>query len=75
MKATKSPPTPKQPDDAFAAVLSMRRLADKLEQKAVVEALKQGWTWAKIAEALNISKQAAHKRHAAFVKLKQQKSV
>ena len=68
MKATKSPPTPKQPNDAFAAVLSMRRLADKLEQKAVVEALKQGWTWSKIAQALDISKQAAHKRHAAFIK-------
>jgi DNA-binding NarL/FixJ family response regulator len=68
MKSAKAPPSPKQPDDAFAAVLSMRRLADKLEQKAVVEALKQGWTWAKIADALNITKQAAHKRHAAFVK-------
>lgn len=68
MKATKSPPTPKQPNDAFAAVLSMRRLADKLEQKAVVEALKQGWTWSKIAQALDVSKQAAHKRHAAFIK-------
>ncbi len=68
MKSKKSPPSPKQPEDAFAAVLSMRRLADKLEQKAVVEALKQGWTWAKIAEALDVSKQAAHKKHAAFVK-------
>lgn len=70
MKNTKSPPSPKQPDDAFAAVLSMRRLADKLEQKAVLEALKQGWTWSKIARALDISKQAAHKRHATFVKSK-----
>ncbi len=75
MKATKSPPSPKQPNDAFAAVISMRRLADKLEQKAVVEALKQGWTWVEIAKALNISKQAAHKRHAALVKLKQQQRV
>ena len=68
MISQKSPPSPKQPDDAFAAVLSMRRLADKLEQKTVVEALKQGWTWAKIASALDITKQAAHKRHAALVK-------
>lgn len=68
MTSTKIPPSPKQPNDAFAAVLSMRRLADKLEQKAVVEALKQGWTWSKIAQALDISKQAAHKRHAAFIK-------
>ncbi len=70
MKNAKAPPSPKQPEDAFAAVLSMRRLADKLEQKAVVEALKQGWTWAKIAQALDVSKQAAHKRHAVFVKQK-----
>jgi DNA-binding NarL/FixJ family response regulator len=68
MKSKKSPPSPKQPEDAFAAVLSMRRLADKLEQKAVLEALKQGWTWSKIAQALDVSKQAAHKKHAAFVK-------
>jgi DNA-binding NarL/FixJ family response regulator len=68
MKNTKTPPSIKQPDDAFVAVLSMRRLADKLERKTVVEALKQGWTWSKIAQALDISKQAAHKRHAMFVK-------
>ena len=68
MKTMKAPPSPKQPDDAFAAVLAMRRLANKLEQKAVVEALKQGWTWSRIAEALAISKQAAHKRHAASIK-------
>jgi DNA-binding NarL/FixJ family response regulator len=70
MKRIKAPPSSKQPEDAFAAVLSMRRLADKLEQKAVIEALKQGWTWAKIAQALDISKQAAHNRHAVFVKQK-----
>ena len=68
MKSTKAPPSPKQKDDAFAAILSMRKLADKLEQKTVLEALKQGWTWENIAQALSISKQAAHKRHAAFVK-------
>ena len=68
MKSTKSPPSPKQPQDAFAAILAMRALANKLEQKTVLEALKQGWTWEKIAKALNISKQAAHKKHSAFVK-------
>lgn len=68
MKSTKSPPSPKQPQDAFAAILAMRALANKLEQKTVLEALKQGWTWSKIAQALDISKQAAHKRHAAFIK-------
>lgn len=68
MQKVKAPPSPKQPDDALAAVLAMRALADKLEQKAVVEAIKQGWTWARIAEALNVSKQAAHKKYADIVK-------
>ena len=46
----------------------MRILTNKLERKTVKEAIKQGWTWAKIAEALDVTKQAAHKRHAAFIK-------
>ncbi|PCI58524.1 MAG: hypothetical protein COB34_05085 [Methylophilaceae bacterium] len=68
MVSTKSPPSPKQPEDAFAAIASMRILTNKLERKTVKEAIKQGWTWAKIAEALDVTKQAAHKRHAAFIK-------
>jgi DNA-binding NarL/FixJ family response regulator len=48
--------------------MAMRKMADKLEQKAVIEAIKQGWTWAQIAEALDITKQAAHKRHAKLIK-------
>lgn len=69
MKKVKAPPSPKQPNDALAAVLAMRALADKLEQKAVIEAIKQGWTWSRIAEALAVSKQAAHKKYAAIVKV------
>ena len=68
MAIPSSPPNPNQPKDAFAAIASMRRLADKLERNTVKEAILQGWTWAQIAEALNITKQAAHKRHAAFIK-------
>lgn len=60
--------TSKLPEDAFAAVASMRRLADRLERKTVKEAIAKGWTWAKIAEALDITKQAAHKRHAKHIK-------
>ena len=68
MPASKSPPSHKQPEDALAAVMSMRRLAEKLERKAVIEAIKQGWTWLQVAEALDITKQAAHKRHASAIK-------
>ena len=48
-------------------MVALRLLADKLELQATQEALRQGWTWAEIAEALGISKQAAHKRLAAVV--------
>jgi DNA-binding NarL/FixJ family response regulator len=68
MDTPKPPSNPIVPNDAFASVISMRRLANKLERKAVIEAIKQGWTWAQIAEALEITKQAAHKRHANFIK-------
>jgi DNA-directed RNA polymerase specialized sigma24 family protein len=68
MKYTKSLPHPSQPEDAFAAVTSLRMVADKLERSAVREALLQGWTWAQIAKAFGITRQAAHKRHAVFIK-------
>ena len=51
-----------QPAEALAAVVALRRMADNLERRAVAHALSQGWTWADVAEALGITKQAAHKR-------------
>ncbi len=68
MPYTKSLPQPNKPEDAFAAVSSLRMVANKLERNTVREAVKQGWTWAQIAQALDITRQAAHKRHAAFIK-------
>jgi len=38
-----------------------------LEHNSVKEAVEQGWSWSKIAGALGLSKQAAHKRHAADI--------
>ena len=58
---------PEEPGDALAAVLALRLLADQLERKAVRKAVAQGWSWAQIAEALGVSRQAAHKKHAAMV--------
>jgi DNA-directed RNA polymerase specialized sigma24 family protein len=55
-------PPPEEPADAFAAVVALRRLAASLERSAVDEALSQGWTWAQIGSALDLSAQAAHKR-------------
>ena len=58
----KSLPASNDPEAALAAVVALRHAADKLEQRAVKAALEQGWSWSQIAEALGISKQAAHKR-------------
>ncbi len=52
------------PSAAFAAVIALRRLADRMEREAVDEATARGWTWQQMAQALGVSRQAAHKRHA-----------
>ena len=57
-------PDPADPDAALAAVVALRRLADRLELASVQHAIDQGWTWTQIAEALGVTRQAAHKRHA-----------
>jgi DNA-binding NarL/FixJ family response regulator len=57
-------PSADDPATALAAVVALRRLAERLERAAVAEAIRQGWTWAQIAEALGVTRQAAHKRHA-----------
>ena len=55
-------PSPEEPEAALAAVVALRRLANQLERQAVEHALRQGWTWAHIGQALGISAQAAHKK-------------
>ena len=59
---TKSLPSPSDPAEALAAVVALRLMADRLERKAVEAALRQEWSWSQIAEALGVSKQAAHRR-------------
>jgi hypothetical protein len=51
------------PDDGLRAVLALRELADRLEDEHVARAISQGWSWARIAEALNVTRQAVHKKH------------
>jgi DNA-directed RNA polymerase specialized sigma24 family protein len=46
------------------AVLALRRLLESLEALQVDNARRQGWSWQEIAEALGVSKQAVHKKHA-----------
>ncbi len=57
-------PSADEPAEALAAVVSLRRLAEQLERAAVARAIEQGWTWAQVAEALGVTRQAAHKHHA-----------
>jgi hypothetical protein len=51
------------PNDGFRAVIALRSLADDLEAEHVVRALGDGWSWARIAEALDVSRQAVQKKH------------
>ena len=57
-------PSPETPADGLAAVVALRRLADRLEDATVERALRDGWTWAQVAEALGVTRQAVHKKHA-----------
>ena len=60
-----APPTlPEDPADALAAVGALRRLADRVEDSAVERAVLGGWTWSEVAEALGVTRQAVHKKHA-----------
>ncbi|HUN31714.1 MAG TPA: helix-turn-helix domain-containing protein [Trebonia sp.] len=52
------------PADALAAVAALRRLADQLEDVAVERAMRSGWGWPLVAEALGVTRQAVHKKHA-----------
>ncbi|EJE49049.1 hypothetical protein PMI14_06502 [Acidovorax sp. CF316] len=67
MQALPSLPSPEDPEAALASVVALRQMADRLEANAVAAALRQGWSWAQIAQALGVSKQAAHKRLSAHV--------
>ena len=64
MNAILKIPSADEPAKALAAVVSLRRLAEQLERAAVAQAIEEGWTWAQVAEALGVTRQAAHKRHA-----------
>lgn len=58
---------PDDPAEAFATVVALRRLADQFERRTVQQAIRDGWSWSQVAEALGVSKQAAHKRLSPFI--------
>jgi len=60
-----APPTiPDDAADALAAVGALRRLSDRVEDAAVERAVLDGWSWVEVAEALGVTRQAVHKKHA-----------
>jgi len=57
-------PSPVDPGDGLAAVVALRRLAERLEAAQVEQAMRAGWSWPEVAEALGVTRQAVHKKHA-----------
>lgn len=51
------------PEAALRALTDLREELSRLEAEHVSRALGRGATWSRIADALGVSKQAAHKRH------------
>ena len=57
------------PNDGFRAVRALRALADDLEAEHVVRALAEGWSWARVGEALDVTRQAVQKKHSHLFQL------
>lgn len=55
------------PAVGLRAVRALGRLLESLEMLQVENARGQGWSWQEIAEALGVSRQAVHKKHAGRV--------
>jgi DNA-directed RNA polymerase specialized sigma24 family protein len=55
---------PQDPREGLEAVVALRRTLEALEAAQVETAFVAGWSWARIAEVLGVSKQAVHKKHA-----------
>ncbi|TCO60787.1 helix-turn-helix domain-containing protein [Actinocrispum wychmicini] len=49
--------------DGLAAAVALRQLADQLEDLHVERAMREGWSWPQVAEALGVTRQAVYKKH------------
>jgi hypothetical protein len=45
----------------------LRCLADQMEDAAVEQAMRAGWSRPQVAEALGVTRQAVHKKHAKWL--------
>ena len=50
---------PEDPADGLAAVVALRRLAEQLEAAEVERAMRAGWSWPEVAEALGVTRRNA----------------
>lgn len=60
--------TTTDPEEGLAAVVRLRELADRLEREHVERAVREGWSFARIAEVLGVTRQAVQKKHARRLK-------
>jgi transcriptional regulator len=44
--------------------VALRRLLEGLERLQVANARRHGWSWQEIADALEVTRQGVHKKHA-----------
>lgn len=58
------PTSPEESLQILKRVAATRRQLDELERQAVEQARSSGATWQQVANALGISRQAAHEKHA-----------
>jgi hypothetical protein len=61
---------PEDPREGLEAVVALRRLLEMVEAAQVENAYVAGWSWARIAEVLGVSRQAVHKKHAKRLRTK-----
>jgi hypothetical protein len=52
------------PATGLRAVAALRKLVEQLEVVQVRNARTHGWAWQAIAEALGVTRQAVHQKHA-----------
>lgn len=55
------------PRVGLRAVVALRRLLEGLEQLQVANARAKGWSWQEIADALQVTRQGVHKKHARLI--------
>lgn len=53
----------KDPAVGLRAVAALRELQESLEELQVTAARDHGWSWQQIADALQVSRQAVHKKY------------